>query len=122
MQRAPRPVGSASEQGQPSGQSPHASAASPWRPERGQCHACQGCRTLMVSAAMGRATTWQARKAGTDDGSIPADVSLNDLATVTAGLAKLVDAVKKYAAPMYDATAAGARPVRPVRTSENTTT
>ncbi len=36
--------------------------------------------------------------AGTLDGLIPANVSLNVRATVTAGLAKLVDDVNQYAA------------------------
>ena len=42
---------------------------------------------------------------GADTGWIPAKVSENIRATVTAGLAKLVDDVKKYAAPMYAPTA-----------------
>ena len=39
--------------------------------------------------------TWAAAKAGTEAGSIPAKVLLRVRAAVTAGLAKLVDAVKK---------------------------
>lgn len=38
--------------------------------------------------------------AGTDAGAIPANESDNVRATVTAGLAKLVDDVNQYAAPM----------------------
>jgi hypothetical protein len=38
----------------------------------------------------------------------PAKVSLSILPTVIAGLAKLVELVKKYAAPMYAATAGAA--------------
>ncbi len=40
------------------------------------------------------------KNGGTEDGAMPANVSENILATVTAGLAKLVEDVKKYAAPM----------------------
>ena len=42
---------------------------------------------------------------GADPGYIPANVSENIRDTVTAGFAKLVDEVKKYAAPMYAPTA-----------------
>jgi hypothetical protein len=38
-------------------------------------------------------------KAGTDDGAIPANVLLNMRPTAMAVLAKLVELVKKYAAP-----------------------
>ena len=38
--------------------------------------------------------------AGTEDGAIPAKVSKNIRPMVMAGLAKLVEDVKKYAAPM----------------------
>ena len=38
--------------------------------------------------------------AGTDEGAMPAKVSENMRPTVIAGLAKLVEEVKKYAAPM----------------------
>ena len=37
---------------------------------------------------------------GTDDGLMPANVFENVRANVTAGRAKLVEAVKKYAPPM----------------------
>ena len=37
---------------------------------------------------------------GTDEGLMPANVGERVRASVTAGLAKLVDAVKKYAPPM----------------------
>ena len=46
---------------------------------------------------------------------MPANVSENIRPTVIAGLAKLVELVKKYAAPMYAPTAAGALRVRPLR-------
>jgi hypothetical protein len=42
----------------------------------------------------------------TEDASIPANVSLNTRAAVAAGLAKLVDEVNRYAAPIREATAA----------------
>ena len=42
---------------------------------------------------------------GALDGDIPAKLSENVRATVTAGLAKLVEEVKKYAPAMYAATA-----------------
>src|SRR5689334_9072381 len=59
--------------------------------------------------------------AGTEDGSMPANVFVNARAMVTAGFAKLVEAVKKYAAPMYAPTANGATDARPERTTPNTT-
>ena len=44
--------------------------------------------------------TWAAMKAGTEDGAIPAKLLENMRPTVIAGFAKLVEEVKKYAAPM----------------------
>ena len=44
--------------------------------------------------------TCAAMKPGTDAGAIPAKVSDNIRPIVMAGLAKLVELVKKYAAPM----------------------
>src|SRR4051794_39151515 len=52
---------------------------------------------------------------GTEAGAMPAKVSLNMRAMVTAGLANEVEEVNQYAAPIQAATAAadsGARPVR----------
>ena len=43
---------------------------------------------------------WAAMKAGAEAGAIPAKVSENIRPTVIAGLAKLVEEVKKYAAPI----------------------
>src|SRR6516162_1024981 len=43
---------------------------------------------------------WAAMNGGTDEGAMPANVSENIRPTVIAGLAKLVEEVKKYAAPM----------------------
>lgn len=54
----------------------------------------------MSATAIAPPTTWHTTNAGTDDGSIPANVSVKARAIVTAGFAKLVDDVKKYAAPM----------------------
>jgi hypothetical protein len=45
-------------------------------------------------------TTWAAMNAGTDEGAMPANVLENIRPTVIAGLAKLADEVKKYAAPI----------------------
>ena len=50
--------------------------------------------------------SWARTKAGTEPGAMPAKVSLNMRATVTAGLAKLVDEVNQYAAPIHAATLA----------------
>jgi len=52
---------------------------------------------------------------GTELGAMPAKVSENIRATVTAGLAKLVELVNQYAAVMYPATANATLFVRPVR-------
>src|SRR5579872_7173440 len=59
---------------------------------------------------------------GADDGRMPANVFETVRPTVTAGLAKLVEEVKKYAPPMYAATAKGATDARPVRTTAKMTT
>src|SRR5262245_50260632 len=52
---------------------------------------------------------------------MPAKLSDSVRATVTAGLAKLVDEVKKYAPPMYAPTANGAIEGRRDRTTPKTT-
>jgi hypothetical protein len=54
-------------------------------------------------------------------GAMPANVSDSVRARVTAGLAKLVDEVKKYASVIYAPTANGAAPPRPPRVVPNTT-
>jgi hypothetical protein len=59
--------------------------------------------------------------AGTEAGAIPAKVAENIRPTVMAGLARLVEDVKKYAAPMYAPTAAGAVMLRPDRASAKIT-
>jgi hypothetical protein len=46
-------------------------------------------------------------KPGTSTGRMPANVSLADRASVTAGFANEVDEVNQYAAVMYAATAKG---------------
>src|SRR5580704_7539976 len=60
--------------------------------------------------------------AGTDAGAMPAKVAENIRPTVIAGLAKLVEEVKKYAAPIYAPTAAAAERLRPDRASAKITT
>ena len=62
-----------------------------------------------------------ASKGSTDDGAIPVNVSDIVRASVTAGFAKLVDEVKKYAPVMYAPTAKGAALARPLRTTPNMT-
>ncbi len=52
--------------------------------------------------------SWAMMNAGTDAGAIPAKVFENIRPMLIAGLAKLLELVKKYAAPMYAPTAAGA--------------
>src|SRR3954447_8106608 len=59
-------------------------------------------------------------KPGTDAGAIPANVSENARPTVTAGLAKDVEDVNQYAAPMYAPTAGAASMPRPLRASAKT--
>src|SRR5260370_39126106 len=59
---------------------------------------------------------------GADAGRMPAKVSLTVRPMVTAGLAKLVELVKKYAPPMYAPTARGATVARPERTTPKMTT
>ena len=54
----------------------------------------------MTTRATAPPTTWAATKAGTEAGAIPAKVSENIRPTVMAGLAKLVEEVNQYAAPM----------------------
>ena len=45
-------------------------------------------------------TTWATTNPGTEAGAMPAKVSVNTRPTVMAGLAKLVELVNQYAAPM----------------------
>ena len=49
----------------------------------------------MTTKATTPPSTWAATKLGTDDGAIPAKVLENMRPTVMAGLAKLVELVKK---------------------------
>ena len=53
---------------------------------------------------MSAPTSCAAMKPGADDGAMPAKVSDSVLATLTIGLAKLVDEVKKYAPPIHTPT------------------
>src|SRR4051812_36600914 len=66
-------------------------------------------------------TSCAATTPGTEAGAIPASVFENIRPTVMAGLAKLMELVNQYAAPMYAPTAAGAVDARPVRASEKMT-
>src|SRR5579859_4245704 len=65
---------------------------------------------------------WAAMNGGADEGAMPAKVSENIRPTVIAGLAKLVEEVNQYAAPMYAPTAAAADRPRPARASAKITT
>ena len=58
-----------------------------------------GYSVLMTTTARAPPMIWAAMKLGTDDGAMPAKVSENIRPTVIAGLAKLAEDVKKYAAP-----------------------
>src|ERR1700738_4390523 len=81
-----------------------------------------GYSVLMMAMARAPPRTWAAMKPGTEDGAMPAKVAENIRPTVIAGLAKLVEDVKKYAAPIYAPTAAGADRARPDRASAKITT
>ena len=54
-----------------------------------------GVEGRISTAALAPPTIWHATNAGADAGSMPAKVSVNIRPIVTAGLAKLVDDVKK---------------------------
>jgi hypothetical protein len=54
-----------------------------------------GYSALMTTTARAPPMIWAAMKAGADEGAIPAKVSENMRPTVIAGLAKLVEEVKK---------------------------
>src|SRR6266478_4343762 len=81
--------------------------------------ACAGVRrgysARITATASAPPVIRAAMNAGTEAGAIPAKVSENIRPMVMAGLAKLAEDVKKYAAPMYAPTAAGADRVRPDR-------
>ncbi len=59
-----------------------------------------GYSALMTATASMPPTIWAAMKGGTEDGAMPAKVSENIRPMVMAGLAKLVEEVNQYAAPM----------------------
>src|SRR5262249_32617826 len=67
-----------------------------------------GRSTARRANATAAPTSCAATNPGTHEGAMPANVSVSDRATVTAGFANDVDDVNQYAAPMYDATAIGA--------------
>src|ERR1022692_5072158 len=81
----------------------------------------RGYRARITSTPRAPPMIWAAMNAGTEDGAIPAKVSENIRPTAIAGLAKLVEDVKKYAAPIYAPTAAGAARLRPDRASAKIT-
>src|SRR5690242_19089499 len=60
----------------------------------------RGYSALITRTARAPPMIWAAMNGRTDEGAIPANVSENIRPTVIAGLAKLVEEVKKYAAPM----------------------
>src|SRR2546425_7206404 len=84
------------------------------------------CGTNASGAASGRAgashrnspvaapapSSWTTMNPGASCGRMPANVSVAARARVTAGLAKLVEAVNQYAAVMYAPTANGTAPER----------
>jgi len=59
-----------------------------------------GYSALMIAAATMPPRLCAAMKLGTEDGAMPAKVSENIRPIVVAGLAKLVEEVNQYAAPM----------------------
>ncbi len=59
-----------------------------------------GYSTVMAATASAAPTSCAKTNAATDAGAMPANVSDSMRATVTAGFAKLVELVKKYAAVM----------------------
>ena len=76
---------------------------------------------MITATATAPPTTWAPMKLGTDEGAMPAKVSENIRPIVIAGLAKLAEEVKKYAAPIYAPTAAAAVRLRPVLASAKIT-
>ena len=62
--------------------------------------ATPGYSALMIATPAIPPITCAAMKAGTEDGTIPAKLLENMRPMVIAGLAKLAEDVKKYAAPM----------------------
>src|SRR6266542_3598061 len=83
--------------------------------------AIPGHRNRTVAHARIAPAAWASTNGATDDGAMPANVSESVRASVTAGLAKLVDEVKKYAPVMYAPTAKGATELRPLRTTPKIT-
>ena len=60
----------------------------------------RGYKARITTTASAPPAIWAAMNAGTEAGAMPAKVSENIRPMVIAGLAKLVEDVKKYAAPM----------------------
>src|ERR1700747_120626 len=80
-----------------------------------------GQNSRMATTASTPPIAWEATKAATDPGAIPAKVFDSVRARVTAGLAKLVDEVNQYAPVMYAPTANGTVVARPPRTAPKIT-
>ena len=59
-----------------------------------------GYSSLIIATPAIPPPTWATMNSGTEDGAIPAKVLENMRPTVIAGLAKLVEEVNQYAAPM----------------------
>jgi hypothetical protein len=69
-------------------------------PDGAGCFGGFGHSQPPIATAVSIPTSWAAMKATTPAGAMPAKVSDNERATVTAGLANDVDAVNQYAAVM----------------------
>ena len=80
-----------------------------------------GYSARMTTTARAPPMTCAAMKAGAEEGAMPANVADSIRPIVIAGLAKLAEDVKKYAAPMYAPTAAGAVRPRPDRANAKIT-
>jgi hypothetical protein len=80
-----------------------------------------GYRALITATAITPPMIWAPMKLGTDEGVMPAKVLENIRPMLIAGLAKLAEEVKKYAAPIYAPTAAAAVRLRPVLASAKIT-
>src|SRR5580693_3141228 len=80
-----------------------------------------GYRALITPTASAPPMIWAPMKLGTEEGAIPANVLEKIRPILIAGLAKLAEEVKKYAAPIYAPTAAAALRLRPVRASAKIT-
>src|SRR5258708_17186824 len=85
------------------------------------CGVMSGYSVLTTTTASTPPTACAPTKDGAEAGAMPANVSENIRPMVIAGLAKLVEEVKKYAAPIYAPTAAGMTRARPALASAKIT-